>query len=426
MTLDADGFTGSILAVEGIKDAMVVLNGPTGCKFYHSHLSDCQYPRATSFDPFTFREEFYFGQPRVPCTYLEGEDYVAGSTTKLTRILPVIAEKTDALIVIINSPGASLIGDDLNRFLTEAGLEKRCLAIENAGYSVPVSQGFEHTFIQILKWMGLEKKESVPSKINLIGLGLYQSNWDSCLNELRRLLSFMGVEIGSVVCGATTREELQNSPDAALNVVVLPEYGLRIADWYEREFGIPFVCSKKGAPVGHYATIEWLEMIASALGLDPSAVINACKKDMRSTLNKISRFNSLTGLPKGATFSIKADSSVALPLIDWLYNYLGMAPAAVETLPGGDPECERRIREMLERIGFADAWNRSVGLETVDVVFSDGHHLHSLKVKKQCRAAIEVSLPSSGYLNFLPRTYMGIHGALFLLEEIFNGLRVMP
>ena len=58
--LTPDGFVGAILAVEGIRDAAVLLNGPTGCKFYHGAVSDAQLPRESSMDPMQFSEEFYF------------------------------------------------------------------------------------------------------------------------------------------------------------------------------------------------------------------------------------------------------------------------------------------------------------------------------------------------------------------------------
>jgi nitrogenase molybdenum-iron protein alpha/beta subunit len=103
-----DSLSGAIFAIEGIKDACVVLNGPTGCKFYHSAISDSQYVRSLSFDPLAYSGRFYFGQPRVPCTYLDGHDYVYGSGEKLSKILQSVIQKNFKLIAVINSPGAAL------------------------------------------------------------------------------------------------------------------------------------------------------------------------------------------------------------------------------------------------------------------------------------------------------------------------------
>jgi nitrogenase molybdenum-iron protein alpha/beta subunit len=103
-----------------------------------------------------------------------------------------------------------------------------------------------------------------------------------------------------------------------------------------------------------------------------------------------------------------------------------MVPAGVKTLPGGDKDTESLLIDFLEDKGFGDSWDCFDECMPVDVVLADGHNVKMMREKQLCRAGVEIALPSSGYLNFLPRTYMGIHGSLFLLEEIFNGLGVMP
>jgi nitrogenase molybdenum-iron protein alpha/beta subunit len=426
MTIDADSFTGAILAVEGIEDAMVVLNGPTGCKMYHSHISDCQYPRASSFDPLNYAAEFYFGQPRVPCTYLDGNDYVAGSTEKLSRILPAIASKNEGTIVIINSPGASLIGDDLLHLISDTGLSHRCFAIENAGYSSALSDGFQDTVLDILKWMGIKKRTSSPGKVNIIGLSLYHSNWDSTIQELKRLLCLLGLEPGSVVCAGTTMQELYRSTEASCNIVVCQEYGQRIAEWYKRTLSIPYVISPEGAPVGFDATVTWLRSIASSMGIDPSNATGFVERERRKQYRKIARFHSLTGLPKGASFAVKADSSIALPLTKWLYTYLGMVPAGIDTSSSSGSKTRDELIAFLERIGFDEAIDNFHISTAVDVVLADGHTVNIMLESGMSRAGVEISLPFSGYVNFLPRTYMGVTGSLFMLEEILNGLRKIP
>ena len=38
-SISPDSITGMIFAMEGIRNAIVLLNGPMGCKFYHSTTS---------------------------------------------------------------------------------------------------------------------------------------------------------------------------------------------------------------------------------------------------------------------------------------------------------------------------------------------------------------------------------------------------
>lgn len=153
-----DSLTGAVFAIEGIRDACVVLNGPTGCKFYHSAVSDEQFVRSLSFDPLSFPEQFYFGQPRVPSTYLDGYDYVYGSSKKLTEILEKVAQKNYALIVVVNSPGAALIGDDLELILQKSVSRIPCFGIENSGYSGTFGEGYQNALIQVFEKLKLSEK----------------------------------------------------------------------------------------------------------------------------------------------------------------------------------------------------------------------------------------------------------------------------
>ncbi|MDR1177410.1 MAG: oxidoreductase, partial [Spirochaetaceae bacterium] len=58
-----DSFTGALFALEGVRDGCTILNGPTGCKFYHSAISDSQFMRQAVYSPLEYAEGF-FGQPR--------------------------------------------------------------------------------------------------------------------------------------------------------------------------------------------------------------------------------------------------------------------------------------------------------------------------------------------------------------------------
>jgi len=424
-----DAFTGSILAVEGIRDAAVILNGPTGCKLYHSFLSDRQFPRESSHDPLAFQDEFYFGQPRVPCTCLDGEDYIRGSLEKFERALAAIAAKEKDLLMVINSPGASLVGDDLESVIKKAGMQDRCFVVENPGFSLPAARGFENVSIALLEHLKLHSihgplhRQNSKKKVNLIGLSLLQKYWEGSVAEMKRLLAFLGLEVGAAFLAGTSLDEIRESGDAVCNIVLFPEYGRRIAEWYRERLGTPIVFSSFGAPLGFDATESLLREVAIALDIDPAPALAEVRKARQVSYRQISRFHSYSGLPKGASFSIRAESSLAFPLTHWLYSYLGMAPLAVKLLPGSDPEIAESLRTFLEEKGFCEAWNRDPSLESADIAFADGPTLQLLKAKGCCKTGIEIALPEEGYIHLIPKTYLGVSGSLLLLEEIINGLR---
>jgi hypothetical protein len=54
---------------------------------------------------------------------------------------------------------------------------------------------------------------------------------------------------------------------------------------------------------------------------------------------------------------------------------------------------------------------------------ADGNTIAELKLYGQKFCGIEIALPSLGYIDVTGKTLFGGDGALFLLEQILNGLR---
>jgi nitrogenase molybdenum-iron protein alpha/beta subunit len=416
-----DGFTGAILAVEGILDAAVLLNGPTGCKFYHGALSDGQLIRDSSMDPMQFFEGFYFGQPRVPATYLDDQDYVFGATEKLGEILPKVAEKGHRLIAVVNSPGAALIGDDLERFISEAGLPIPCVAIESTGFSTGFVQGFQEAVIRTLKSLSPPRIPTQAKLVNLIGLSIFHRHWEGNAAEIRRLLSLCGIEVNTVLAAGCSVEELVNMGAAEINLVVHPEFAGELVPFLQERFGSPSLVPASGAPIGFQETENWIKAVCAAVSADPAPALAEIRESRKRAYGVLSRFNSLTGLPRGATFALRADGSISLPLVQWLHDYLGMVPISVstnETTPGHD----QAIRGYLEEIGCGEAWEADATERHPNLVFGGEAFIGPFRARGLPVAGVDIALPASGAIEVLPRCYMGSAGALWLLERILNGL----
>jgi len=409
-----DSFTGAIMAIEGIQDAAVLLNGPTGCKFYHGALSDGQLPRVVSLNPLKFIEEFYFGQPRVPATYIDENDYIFGSSDKLEKILPVVAGKGHSLIAIINSPGAALIGDNLNRFIDNASLSIPCVAIENTGFFGMITDGYKSALMATLEHLSFTNEAIIEKSVNLIGISIFHKYWEESINELRNLLSLCGIKVLCTLCADTTINEMMNLPRAQCNIIIHEEYGEEVALWLKDKFKTPCVTPSEGAPIGFLSTEKWILEAASAVNADPTPALQ--------TISTLSRYNSITGLPKGATFSINADPSVAYPLTKWLYSYLGMMPIAITSTHVGATKIDKKLTNFLEEINCSNAREINIPDVISDIIFADGNTIAMMQGKEITRVGIEIALPSSGYINIIPRTLLGTNGALYILEQIVNGL----
>lgn len=416
-----DSFTGAIMAIEGIRDAAVLLNGPTGCKFYHGAISENQMPRTDFIDPLYYSEEFYFGQPRVPVTYLDDYDYVFGATDKLEKILPVVAKKGQGLIGVINSPGAALIGDDLLRFIKNANLPVPCIAVENTGFSQPLAWGFQNTVKEVLTRIAPLESPREKAGVNLMGVSIFHHHWQGNIAELTTLLQACGIRVNTTVCAGCTLAELKNINLARLNVVVHAEYANTLMPFMAERFNMDSFIPPDGAPVGFQATESWISGVCEILDVSPAPALELIKNGRQKSHEALNRFNALTGLPKGATFGVEGDASMALPLVTWLYEYLGMVPVSVR-VNRGDAQSTHNLKLFLQKIDCAGAWQAHMAHEIPDVVFGSGAVIARLRVSGHPFTGIELSLPAGTYQHVIPKAYMGSQGALYLIERIINGL----
>jgi nitrogenase molybdenum-iron protein alpha/beta subunit len=420
MIPDPDGFIGTLLAIEGIADARAVLNGPNGCRGYPAYFSDRHYPREDSLDRNTFRELFYFGQPRIPCTYLDSDDYILGSTEKLREILPLVAAKGDAFLAVVNSPGASLIGDDLGRFLIEAGLDHCCMAFPSAAYSRPLPEGFDEALVSVLRWLKLNRLPRIKNRVNLLGFSMVQKHWQGNIRELTRLLSLMGLSVTAVPGAGSGVAALRESATASYNIVVFPEYAKKTAEFYEQEFGIPSIVSPAGAPVGFSATETWVRTIAAATGADPEPALAEIARQRTHARHQIARHYHTDGYPRGRTFAARGDSSFILPLTAWLHDYLGMVPLSVHPMEGADAEIDGRIREFLSGHGCTEAYGADPAAASPDIFFGDDLTGMDLFLSGSCRETVGIFNRTIGETEFVEKAFLGGTGALWILERIFT------
>ena len=146
-----DSVSGILLALEGVGGCVALLNGPSGCKFYHSSVSDNQMIRQLEFDPLNFPVKWYFGQPRVPCTYLDNGDYVYGSEEKIREAMEFFRDELPfSWLFVVNSPGAALIGDNLAGLAEKILPDRKVMVIETPGFSETVSAGYARAGLALL------------------------------------------------------------------------------------------------------------------------------------------------------------------------------------------------------------------------------------------------------------------------------------
>ncbi len=406
-SISPDGLTGMIFAVEGMKNAIVLLNGPMGCRFYHSTTSQFLSIRPLLYLPtedgtervrvdYNYLNDWFFRQERVPCTYLDGYDYVYSTRDKVSRALDFIRENIAFdLIAIVNSPGAALIGDNLLELAREKLGGCRAVMLESSGYSTSFEAGYEAAALALLQQVGAPMWDASPSvprtgrpRVNLLGLSIWQRYYEGDLKELRRLFALCGIEVGAALCADCSIAELGSMPDADLNVVLYPEMGLDAAKYMQEHCGTPYyVCPV--LPLGFSAVEKIFSEICAILGAKPDALLTESEKARALAWYKINGIHMSFGKPKGVKFHVAGNDSQVRSYAAFLTDYLGM---------------------------------EETGPDEAELVFAEANLISELMLRNRTFCGIEISLPGMGYTDLLPKTHLGIEGALFLIEQVLNGL----
>lgn len=94
---------------------------------------------------------------------------------------------------------------------------------------------------------------------------------------------------------------------------------------------------------------------------------------------------------------------------------------AVSVLAPRSPQAVA-IKASLCEHGNVGAYGADTVTQGADLVFADGATLATLALGDPASVGIEIALPSLGRTDVVPRCMLGAQGALYLLENIINGL----
>ncbi|NLL95144.1 MAG: hypothetical protein GX224_05285 [Thermoplasmatales archaeon] len=411
-SIAVDGFIASIMAAESMPGCRAILHGPGGCRMHTTRLSANEAIR-----PYECREgPFFFGHPRVPCTYVDEEDYINGADYKVTELLNLIDDAE--VCVVVTSPGTALIGDDLHGAVARSSFRGKTVIPEYCHMSEPAHMGYDSTVAEIVSAV-CRPTERVDDVVNVVGLPILLEGWRETVDELRSYLGAMGLTVGAFVGAGCTIGELAESTRACVNVAILPEFCARTAEIYGR-MGVPTIYP--GAPLGFDATSDWIRAVAEATGKDPDGALSMVDSVRGHASNVLTSGLHAGVIARGATFSVKLENSLALPLAQWLYEYLAMFPVCVETRGWWDDGYRERMEAFLDGIGCGDAIGREIGKTRADAAFAEGYTAKILEKRGVCSVGVDMGKPSKVRLRFRERPVLGARGAMRLLDDLFNDL----
>ena len=310
---------GAIRAFGGIEDAMMIVHGRSCC-----HADNFLYRVMTA------------GHNKIRLTGggLRLRDISTGGHHKLSLSLSATYEQfKPSLIAILSTSVPLMMGDDVEGVilkLTEK-IPVPIISLPCPGHSKNASLGYDMALSSLCDYMEVDGHRNQRS-INLIGLKSDNPYALSDLMELKRMLKDQRIVVNAIFT-CDTFESLKKAPDAELNVVLGGE-GIGLAKKMEEMFDIPY--KVVSYPFGLRGSVEFLESIASALGIElDHRSIETERERLKEKLERVYGF--LEGIYNLKT-AVVGESGRAFDLAKFLNDelcldvkLLGVTSANVET-----------------------------------------------------------------------------------------------
>lgn len=396
-----DGLTGAVMAVESIPGASVLMHGPGGCRIRNALLSMSLVPREDRRWG-EYSERYYAGYSRVPASYIDREDYIGGAVQKLEEALDRVRRDGSELIVVIDSPGASLMADNHMAAIRDIGVSDGVMLLDIETMSKGARHTYGRTLAQVVSHLATGEPEKRSGTILLLGLTVLDASWDDALDELRGYLEDMDLDVLCAPGAGASVKDLEDSVSAEFAAVVCPESCDGLAQLYS-ERGVKVIGPESGAPVGFDATRSWILGIAEATGADPGRALEMLARSEDRVDRKLEGMRYGMMRVRGMTFSASGPASMLGPLSSWLTDGLGMVPVSVFDEESPDYDGGRLL--------------------PTDVVFADGNTALRAESGGRCFVAVSTGGAVLGSDWIAPHPLFGATGAMTVLDAVIRASR---
>jgi nitrogenase molybdenum-iron protein beta chain len=401
---------GALSTITAIKDTVPIIHAGPGCGvqvFYGQSFTA------------GFRGSGWIGGVSVPSTNTYEKEVVFGGESRLKEQIENTIELIDGdRYVVLTGCTSELIGDDVSGILREFE-DKSIIYAETAGFRGSSYIGYEillDAFIdQIVKEKPKEEK-----LVNIFGIIPSQDVfWEGNLAEIERILNLVGLEVNTIF----NDKKIEDLSAAALNIVVSPWAGVKIAQKLKEKFETPYIINP--LPIGVTETNLFLKNVGKALGIDVSEVTAKEEERTYKSIDKVADF--IVDFDVQLRFATISDSNYAIALNKFLVNELGWIPSLALISDDVPEDYRDYIRKELnfkktlspEVIFSSDSGKLWDALEKEAPNFIFGSSLDKNLAEKIGAGRLSVSFPITDRI-VIDKGYAGYKGAISLIEDTLS------
>lgn len=389
-----------------------------------------------------YQGEGFAGGAAVTATNTTEKDVVFGGEGKLRKNIEGALKVMDAeLFVVLSGCTADIVGDD-SIHVAESYREKGypVVGTETAGFKGNNYLGHEIVETAIVEQFLSDEYEPKIRKglVNVFSVVPYQDPfWRGDLQEIKRILEAIGLEV-NILFGYESAgvSEWKDIPNAEFNLVLSPWVGLKIAEILKRKYGTPYL-HYPILPVGGERTSEFLREVGKFAGLPEEKVEAVIAKEEHIFYEYlISLTDFIADMRNNLPHELFAvgDSAYTIGVSDFLVNELGFIPKGIYAIENTKGKNSQLIASAAEKVGkkIADVFVQQPdgGIINRDIESKIGNPKKALILGSSWEKTLSDNKKSNHLFLSVPindgvivnRTYVGYHGGLNLLEDIYDGI----